>query len=521
MKQKEEKINLSTSSGQVARPPIIVVMGHVDHGKTTLLDNIKKTNIAAKEAGGITQSIGAYEIEWPPKEDTKSRAKRGISGEEILRVAQDDFAQKARKITFIDTPGHEAFSKMRQRGAHVADLAILIVAADDGLQPQTKESIEILNDTKTPYVVAVNKIDKPNADVEKTINDLMQAGVFLEGRGGNVSWQKISAKLGQGVDELLDLVLLASEMESLTYNPQVSASGIIIEAKMDSRRGITAVGIIKNGTLKSGDYIGTATACGKIKLLENFIGERADKLEPSAPALILGFESLPQIGEEFIAGEIEPSPIEKTGIAIRQKAEILVKENGKPTLNLFIKADVSGSLEALSEIIRNLSQENVGINILEESVGEITDGDVKRAAPNGVTIIGFNVKTSKAADNLSNALKVKIIASKIIYELVRSIELEMKDIENPPPLGELEVLALFSQKNKKQLVGGKVISGMLKNKIEIKIIRNGEELGIGRITNLKSHKQEVTQIIAPNECGVMIESSIAIEVGDHIIYPHP
>lgn len=476
----------------IVRPPIVVVMGHVDHGKTTLLDNIKKTNIAAKEAGGITQSIGAYEI-----------------------------SHNGKKITFVDTPGHEAFSKMRARGANVADLAILIVAADDGLQPQTKESIEILNQTKTPFIVAINKIDKPNADIEKTINDLMQNGVYLEGRGGNISWHKISAKQGTGVDELLDLILLAAEMESLTYDPAVNANGIIIEAKMDSKRGVTAVGIVKNGILKSGDGISTQTVCGKTKLLENFIGERIENAEPSAPVLILGFDDLPQIGEEFIAGEISLEQIEKAEAMIRPKLEIEKTPNGKPALNMIIKADVSGSLEALSEIIRSMNQGNVQINILEEAVGEITDGDVKRASPNNALIIGFNTKSSKAADNLAKALEVKIVASKIIYELVQKIEKEMKDIENPPPLGELEVLALFSQKDKKQLVGGKVVSGMLKNRIEVKIIRDNEEQGTGKITSLKSHKQEVNQVIAPNECGIIIESPIIIAVGDHIIYPHP
>ncbi|MEK7149561.1 MAG: translation initiation factor IF-2 [Patescibacteria group bacterium] len=476
----------------ITRPPIVVVMGHVDHGKTTLLDNIKKTNLAAKEAGGITQSIGAYEIK-----------------------------HEGKKITFIDTPGHEAFSKMRARGAKIADLAILVVAADDSVQPQTKESINILNETKTPFIVAINKIDKPNADIEKTKNDLMQNNVFLEGAGGNVSWHKISAKSGEGINELLDLILLAAELENLTYDPDVSAKGIIIEAKLDSRRGITASAIIENGILKVGNHIATKTACGKIKSLGNFIGEPVSQLEPSAPALILGFETLPEIGEEFMTGEIALSKTEtKKEITIRPKAEIKTKET-RPQLNLIIKADVSGSLEALSGIVKNLNQEKIKINVLEEQVGEITDGDVKSAGDNNSIIIGFNVKTTKAAENLARAREIKIVTSKIIYEIIQMIEKEMEAIEKPAPLAEIEILSIFSQKDKKQLVGGKVASGTLKKNISVKILRQNEEIGSGKITSLKSFKQEVNQILSPNEGGIMIESVTIIIVGDRLIVEAP
>ena len=374
------------------RSPVVVVMGHVDHGKTTLLDYIKKTNVAAREAGGITQSIGAYEI-----------------------------FHNGKIITFIDTPGHEAFSKMRARGAQVADLAILIVAADDGVQPQTKESIQILKETKTPFIVAINKVDKPNADVEKTKNDLMQNEVYLEGFGGNISWQQISAKQGNGVNELLDLIILAADLENLTYDTQADAKGIIIEAKLDSRRGITAIGILKDGILKSGKYISTPHACGKVKVLENFAGERVNQLIPSSPALILGFDTLPEIGEEFTSGDIEPIIAQTKEQTRIRKMTGIEPADKRPSLNLIMKADVSGSLEAMVSIIKNLPQEAVRINILSESVGEITDGDVKGAATNGAIIIGFNNKPNKAAENLAKSQDIKIITSKIIYELVKSI----------------------------------------------------------------------------------------------------
>ncbi len=475
----------------IARPPVVVVMGHVDHGKTTLLDNIKKTTVAAKEAGGITQSIGGYEV-----------------------------IHNGKKITFIDTPGHEAFSKMRTRVAKIADLAILIVAADDSVQPQTKESIKTLEETKTPFIVAINKIDKPGADVEKVKSDLMQNNVFLEGAGGSISWQKISAKSGEGINELLDLILLSAELENFTYNPEENACGFILEAKMDSRRGITVTAIVKNGILKTGDEIATKSACGKIKFLENFKGEQIKQLEPSAPALIMGFTTLPQTGEEFISGNIEPAVLEKKEIILRP-AVAVARGDVRPTLNLVIKADVSGSLEALLEIIKALQQGKVKINVSSEGIGEINDSDVKMAISNNGIIIGFNTKASKAAENLARAQETKIVTSKIIYELIQIIEKEMENIENPAPLAEVEILKTFSQKDKKQLVGGKVLSGTVKNNISIKITRDGVEVGSGKIINLKSFKQDVNQILAPNEGGIMVESSTVIAEGDHLIYPSP
>ncbi|MEK7553492.1 MAG: translation initiation factor IF-2 [Patescibacteria group bacterium] len=490
-----ETQNKNLSANWRTRSPIVVVMGHVDHGKTSLLDFIRKTNIIAKEAGGITQSIGAYEIKHPS----------AGSGQ-------------AKKITFIDTPGHEAFSKMRGRGAKVADLAILVVAAEDGVKPQTKESIEIIKETKTPFVVAINKIDKPNADIEKTKNDLMVNGVLLEGYGGNISWQAISAKTGQGINELLDLILLAAEMENLAYNPDENASGIIIEAKADSRSGIIVSAIVKNGVLKTNDKIATASAWGKIKNLENFLGKKVNTLSPSSPAIILGFETLPQIGEEFTSGKIDLIKFQ-TEASEKPSTQFIASNKGSlPELNLILKADVSGSLETLSEIIKTLESENVKINILNESIGEITDGDIKSASSSNAIIIGFRVKTNKIAENLAKTQNVKIISSEIIYELVESIQREIKLLETPLPQGELEILKIFSQKGKKQLIGGKVIAGKIKNNNRLKITRENNEIGFGKITSLKKYKQEVNEVLLNEECGLVFESDISIIAGDRLIW---
>lgn len=479
---------MSNSNNSLSRPPIVVVMGHVDHGKTTLLDTIKKTQIAAREAGGITQAIGAYEI---------------VHG--------------GKKMTFIDTPGHEAFAQMRTRGANVADLAILIVAADDGVQPQTKESIETLMSTNTPFVVAINKIDKANADIERTKASLMQHGVYLEGAGGNISWQQISAKQGTGVDELIDLLLLAAELENFTYDPNATAEGIILEAKLDKQRGIMATGIVKNGTLKIGKNIETPSAGGKIKLLEDFLGKRADKLEPSAPVVIMGFESLPKVGEKFISGDIELAQRDKNAGALTAPATMqksLIKETGNPELRLILKADLSGSLEAFSAIVKSLNQTLVNIRIMGESVGEISDTDVKAAESGDAIIVGFNAKVSKSAEQMAQIKKVRIITGNIIYKLVESIEEEIKAIEEPAPLGIAEIMATFSQKGKKQVIGGKITNGVIRNNTILTITRENEVLGIGKLTNLQSSKRDVTQVEFPMEFGMVFESAVDIQVGD-------
>src|SRR3989344_2913532 len=481
-----------TADNLTPRPPIVVVMGHVDHGKSSLLDFIRKTNIVAKEAGGITQSIGAYEI-----------------------IHND------KKITFIDTPGHEAFFKMRARGAKAADLAILVVAADDGVKPQTLESIKILKSANTPFAVAINKIDKPNADIEKTKNDLTANGVLLEGYGGDVSWQAISAKTGQGVNDLLDLILLAAEMENLTYKPEEKAEGFIIEAKTDSSLGNIAIAIVKNGILKVDDQIATPTAIGKIKILENFLSKKVKKLEPSAPALISKFNNLPQIGEEFIAGHDIDAETMKT--FLKKESEIIPEAVERkiathlPVLKLIIKADVSGSLETLSEIIKNIKYENVGVNVINESIGEITDGDVKSALASGAIIIGFKTKPTKIAENLAKTQNIKIIVSEIIYELIEAIDKEIKLIEKPRPLAEAEILKIFSRKEKKQLIGAKIIFGSIKNNNRLKILRNNEEIGFGKITSLKRQKNEIVEAKEGQECGIMLESNVQINEGDRLI----
>jgi len=473
----------------IVRSPIVVVLGHVDHGKTTLLDYIRKTNVVAKEAGGITQSTGAYEI-----------------------------THKGKKITFIDTPGHAAFSKMRQRGAKAADLGILVVAADEGVKPQTKEAIEVLFESKTPFVVAINKIDRNNADIEKTKADLAQAGILVEGFGGDTSWQGISAKTGEGGGELLDLILLAAELEDLKYNPEARASGFIIESKMDNRRGLTVAAIVKNGVLRIRDDIVASGAVGKVKILENFLGERMNEILPSGPALILGFESLPQIGDEFFSGKVDLAefmiaPAEKINgafvPAVNEKGE-----NIETLVRLVLKADVSGSLEALSEIIRTMPD----VRIINEGIGGITDTDVKSASSSKAIIAAFKTKVSKEAENLAKLQEVKIISSEIIYELLKKIEEEANALKVPETSNELKILAVFNEKGNRQVVGGKCETGEFQKNSSVEILRDEKSIGRGRIINLQKGKADTSVVEKGIECGILIDSETEIKAGDKLIY---
>lgn len=484
----------SKPNNLLSRPPVVVVMGHVDHGKTTLLDTIRKTNVAAREEGGITQSIGAYEITHTPKGSAEKK-----------------------RITFIDTPGHEAFSRMRERGAHVADLAIVVIAADDGVKPQTKEVLQILKESATPFVVALNKIDKNNADPERVKQELAAQGVLLEGYGGDVSWQGISAKTGEGVGELLDLVLLAADVQGLTYDPGAMVQGMVIEAKLDRRRGNEVSVIVQDGTLRAGDEIVAGTAAGKVKVLENFRGERVKELAPSSPALIIGFEKLPQAGDALMAGQVILAEVE---VKAREGQGLPRSPNGSPAMTrlpLILKADFAGTLEALSELIKNLPPRDIVPDVIAEGVGDVGDNDVQLAIATGASIIGFRVKIGTGAGRLAEAHGIRIVTSNVIYELIKTVEEALVKGAAPVLCGELEVLALFSKKGNKQIIGGRVAQGTLKNRVQAEIIRKESVLGRGKILNLQVQKQDVNEVEEGKECGLMIESGVTIQVGDHLV----
>lgn len=470
---------------RIKRPPVVVIMGHVDHGKTTLLDYIRKANVAAREAGGITQAISAYQ------------AQHGDA-----------------TLTFIDTPGHEAFTNMRSRGANVADLAVLVVAATEGVKPQTQEAARTLEESKTPYVVAFTKMDAPGASIEKAKADLAGIGVLVEGYGGSISYQGVSGITGEGVNDLLDLLVLAAELEDLTYDPSAPATGIVLEARANKRRGNEAVLILTAGTLHYGDQVATPTAAGKVKVLEDFLGKAAKSVPAGAPALVVGFETLPSVGEELSAGELV-SLTEAVG------KDELVNEYVIPVDNVFpviLKASDAGSLEVLSQIVSAMQgPKGVPVKVIASSVGEVADVDVRLAAQTGAAIVGFKTKVDKVAAAFADVHKVKIFTSEIVYELVQSLETLLAEDTGPEVLARLSVLALFNQKRlDEQLVGGRLEEGTMKLKQTFAVFRAGERVGRGRITTIRHQKDTLPEASAVMEIGLVVNCPVAIEEGDEL-----
>lgn len=487
--------------GMQKRPPVVVVMGHVDHGKTTLLDYIKKTNIAAKEAGGITQSIGAYEIKH-----------------------HSTHSEKNEKITFIDTPGHEAFFHMRERGTRAADIALLVVAADEGVKTQTKEAFKMITETKTTCVVVISRIDKNNADIARVQGQLAQEGIALEGMGGHISWKAVSAKTGEGVNELLDLILLATELEGLSYNPENPARGFVLESQRDNRVGIIVSAIVQDGTIRVGDDIEIDGVISRIKSLEDFLGHRITSAEPSAPIALMGCAEIPSPGSIFFIAGHGPDIKEDdhTNVNEVENNQNVVDET-KNAVNLILKASDSGSLDALVGVIQALPlPEHNQFVFVETSVGDIADGDIKHAVSTGSVIIGFNVKISKSAENVIKAQakekQPKVFTSKIIYELIKELEEWVVKHKNTSVVGDLEILAVFGKKGgNKNIVGGKVIEGEITNNTSYVIKHGDREVGTGKIINLQQSKKDVSAVGIDNECGMLITTDVDIRVGDHLV----
>jgi len=500
---------------QKPRPPIVVILGHVDHGKTSILDYIRKSKVAEKEAGGITQHIGAYQISHP----TNINPSDGI-----LHSAQDDFASGQRKITFIDTPGHEAFSAMRSRGAKVADIAILVVAAEEGIKPQTKEAIGHILHLGLPVIVAINKMDKPSALPDKVKKELADNNILVESLGGQVPSIFTSAKTGLGINDLLDMILLIAEMETFTADYSAPASGIIIESKTDSQRGITSTLLIRNGCLSNKNIIAAESAYGQIKTMENFLGENLKEALPSTPILVSGFNHLPPVGEEW---QVMPSIEEaKQRINIkaeqekkkREPAEILNVNENQKVFNLILKADVSGSLEAIREMIKAVPQEEVIFRIAKADIGELTESDIKLAESAKAKIYGFRIKSSGQISELAQRRQVKIAVSDIIYELIQSIRhdasLLLAPAINRQNIGQIKILATFKNKGSQQIIGGRVQSGKAERGAQAEILRNKETVGYGKVVQLQQNKKSATEVAKDHECGLLFEGDDLIEEGD-------
>lgn len=475
------------------RPPVIVVLGHIDHGKTTLLDFIRETKVAEKETGGITQHVGAYEI-----------------------------LHQGKKITFIDTPGHEAFSQIRSRGAKVADIAILVIDAAEGVKAQTKEAIFHIKKSGIPLIVAINKIDKPGADPEKVKRELNKEEIQVESLGGKVPSVAVSAKTGQGIPELLELILLMAEMENLKADISKPAKGVVIESYLDSKRGPIATIILNQGKLTPGQTIGTFSAVGKIKILEDFQDNQTQESLPAQPVIILGFEDVPKVGEEVKVFEnIEDA---KIGMVAKEKAtgEVMAVGEDQKILNLVLKTDVKSSLEAIEEVLKNLPQEKIVLRILKGEVGEINESDVKLALQAKAKILAFRVKVNPIAEALADREKIKIMRFEIIYELVEGVRKYMGKLVEPQlvrnNLGKLKTLLVFLTEGNRQIVGGRIVEGEVKKGVLIEVQKREEIVGKGRLINLQRNKKDIEKAGKGEEVGLLYEGNVKVEQGDTLIF---
>ncbi|MDY5975974.1 MAG: translation initiation factor IF-2 [Anaerovoracaceae bacterium] len=488
------------------RPPIITVMGHVDHGKTSLLDAIRSTNVTASESGGITQHIGASEVM--------------INGQ---------------KIVFLDTPGHEAFTAMRARGAHVTDIAVLVVAADDGVMPQTVESISHAKAAGVPIIVAINKMDKPAANPDRVKQELTEHGILVEDWGGDVISVPVSAKTGEGITNLLEMILLQAEMLELKANPARLASGTVIEARLDKARGPVATLLVLNGTLKSGQSVVAGTCSGRIRLMTNYKGSKIAKAAPATAVEILGLTDVPQAGDEFnavredkVAREIaeKRKQKQKEEIFARNSASTLedlfsqIQEGETKDLNLIVKADVQGSVGAIVASLEKLKNENVRVKIIHTGVGTVNESDIMLAGTSDAIIIGFNVRPSTAVTEMAERDGVQIRTYRVIYDIINDVEDAMKGMLDPEfrevVLGKIEVRETFKVPGVGIIAGAYVQEGKAQRNAEIRLVRDGIVIHEGRISSLKRFKDDAKEVQHGFECGIGIENFNDIKIGDII-----
>ncbi len=489
----------------VPRPPVVTIMGHVDHGKTTLLDAIRKTNVAEGEAGGITQAISAYQVKYNDK-----------------------------LITFIDTPGHAAFTEMRARGASITDIVIIIVAADDGVMPQTREAIDHAKAAGVPIIVAINKMDKPGANPDKVMNDMAEAGLMPEEWGGDIIFTKLSAVTGEGIGELLENILLIAEVNNYRANPNRYAMGTVVESKLDKHVGPIVTVLVQNGTLRLGDPIVVGTAFGKIRTLRNDKGEEITKALPSQPVEITGLNEVPSAGDRFMTFATEK---EAKNIASERKEQARARENkaksavslddlfakigeGLKEINVIIKADVNGSAEAVKNSLQKIEVDGVKINVIRSSVGGITESDIVLAKASNAIIIGFNVRPSKGIQDKAKDEGVEIRFYNIIYKAVEEMEAAMKGMLDPEYeekiLGTADIRQIFKFSKVGNIAGCSVSDGVIKRDAQARIIRDGVVIYDGKIGSLQREKDSVKEVKKGYECGITIDGFNDIKTGDTI-----
>lgn len=480
---------------RTARPPVIAVMGHIDHGKSSLLDYIRKANIVAGEAGGITQHVAAY-------------------------IA----LHNGRPVTFLDTPGHEAFKALRTRGAAAADIAILVVAADEGVMPQTLDALSAIKEAGIPFIIAMTKIDKNNADIEHTKNSLLEHQIFIEGMGGDIAYAQVSSKTGEGMPELLDLVLLAADLADITADPEARATGFVLESTQDPKRGASATLIVKDGTLELEGFVVAGDAYAPIRFIEDFRGKRIERAGPSEPVRISGFSTLPTAGALFSI------------VKSKKDAEILAKENAKAfvalpergaavenaiELPIVVKADVAGSIDAIIHELFKITHERASIRIVYSGVGSVSETDVKTAHASRGVIIAFTVGTDAIARDLAERDGITICSFSIIYELSAKVKellaSRVPTVSIEKELGRAVVLKTFSSGAKKQVLGARYVSGILTVDSRVKILRKEVEIARGSIANLQQARADVKEIKTEGDFGTEIEARENAAPGDELV----
>ncbi len=488
------------------RPPVITIMGHVDHGKTTLLDTIRKTHVTGEEFGGITQHIGAYQVNV-----------------------------KGRKVTFLDTPGHEAFTSMRARGAQVTDIVIIVVAADDGVMPQTKEAVDHAKAAGVPIVVAVNKMDKPGANPDRIMSEMSDLGIMPEEWGGDTIFAKISAKTGEGVSDLLETMLLVAEMQELKANPDALASGTVIEAKLDKGRGPVATLLVQRGTLHTGDSIVVGSSYGRVRKMTNDRGMEIKSAEPSCPVEIIGLNDVPRAGDVFMtypnykkAQEIASHRLEKQIEKERNQSSAMsledlakkVEEGDIQEINVLIKADVQGSAEALKASMEKLDVDTVRVNVIRSTVGTITESDILLASASNAIIYGFNIRPSAAIRKKAEEEGVEIRLHNIIYKALEELESAMKGLLAPVyeevVIGQAEVRQIYKVSKVGTIAGCMVTDGSVKRDCKVRLIRDGIVIYEGKLGSLRRFENDVKEVTNGFECGMTIENYNDIKVDDII-----
>jgi translation initiation factor IF-2 len=497
---------MPTGDGKLSpRPPVITIMGHVDHGKTSLLDAIRQSNVIATEAGAITQHIGAYQVEVD-----------------------------SRKITFLDTPGHEAFTAMRARGAQATDIAVLVVAADDGVMPQTIEAIDHARAADVPIVIAINKIDKPDSNPDKVKQQLADLGLIIEEWGGNTVCVPISAKKKQGIDELLENLLLVADILELKAEHDCPAEGIVIEARLDKTRGPLATLLVQKGILKPGDTLSIGNTWGRVKAMFNELGKHLKKAEPAAPVEVLGLNAVPHAGDSFkvVSNEREARMLLEKHKEMQQKIPARAKTLGLSDistqisagqikeLNIILKTDVQGSIEPIKDSLEQMGDEKVKVRVIHSGSGSITESDVLLALASKGIIIGFNSRPEPGAQRLAEAESISIRYYNVIYEIVKDVDKALKGMLEPTYTevieGQAEVIAVFDTGKKGKVAGLSVKEGKIRRDASARVIRKGESIHESRVSSLRRFKEDVKEVATGFECGIKIEGFTDFQVGDII-----